>query len=287
MSRYKKLGLDYFPVNVDIDTDDKFQIIEAEHGLEAFAVIIKLMAKIYKEHGYYYPWTEREAKLFECKHHVDMQRLNVYMMSTFKEGIFDSEIHKSFGVLTSRGIQSRYFDAVKRRNDVYVYSEIILANKPSYVKYHSESMPIYGDLCIHDANMMSTSVHREEKRKSRVDKRKIYIGEKVTIIDHLNALTGSRYKPHTRQTSELIDDRLNDGYSVDDCLKVIDKKVDEWKGTDYERYLTPKTLFGDKFEIYHNQKIITGTKSNFKERDIPDEEFEQLNKELVNHKKPD
>ena len=37
-------------------------------------------------------------------------------------------------------------------------------------------------------------------------------------------------------------------------LKVIDIKTIDWKGTDYEKYLRPETLFGNKFESYLNTK---------------------------------
>ena len=49
--------------------------------------------------------------------------------------------------------------------------------------------------------------------------------------------------------------RLNEGYSLDDFKQVIEKKVNEWKGTEMEKYLRPETLFGTKFENYLNQKI--------------------------------
>ena len=33
---------------------------------------------------------------------------------------------------------------------------------------------------------------------------------------------------------------------------MIDKKCNEWLGTDMEKYLRPETLFGTKFESYLN-----------------------------------
>ncbi len=48
---------------------------------------------------------------------------------------------------------------------------------------------------------------------------------------------------------------MNEGYRLDDFRVVIDKKCNEWIGTEFERYLTPDVLFGTKFEKYLNQKI--------------------------------
>lgn len=64
------------------------------------------------------------------------------------------------------------------------------------------------------------------------------------------------YRPSNTKTISLIKARLREGFSFDDFKKVIDKKIKAWKGTSFEQYLTPFTLFGDKFEVYLNQKIV-------------------------------
>lgn len=58
LARPQKEGLEYFPLDVDMDQDDKVALIEAQHGLVGFGVVIKLLMKIYK-HGYFYEWTEK------------------------------------------------------------------------------------------------------------------------------------------------------------------------------------------------------------------------------------
>lgn len=71
----------------------------------------------------------------------------------------------------------------------------------------------------------------------------------------MNARCGTNYKPETKKTRELIQARLNEGFALEDFMTVIDKKADEWTGTEFERYLKPDTLFTNKFEGYLNQKI--------------------------------
>lgn len=73
------------------------------------------------------------------------------------------------------------------------------------------------------------------------------------VVDHLNKTAGTHYFASSRVTVEKIQARLRDGFSVDDCKKVIDIKTAEWKGTDMAKYLRPETLFGSKFESYLNQ----------------------------------
>ena len=77
------------------------------------------------------------------------------------------------------------------------------------------------------------------------------------IIQYLNDVCGTRYRYQTKGTQEHINARLKEGYTVDDFKMVIDKKFEEWHGTDMEKFLRPETLFAGKFESYLNQKIST------------------------------
>jgi uncharacterized phage protein (TIGR02220 family) len=72
-------------------------------------------------------------------------------------------------------------------------------------------------------------------------------------VNYLNQKAGTNYKPTTKTTQRLIDARLNDDFTDEDFITVIDKKVAEWRGTDMAKYLRPETLFGAKFESYLNQ----------------------------------
>lgn len=92
---------------------------------------------------------------------------------------------------------------------------------------------------------------QECKNVKNVKKTYIYIVKQV--IDYLNSKTGSKYKHTTRVTQNKIIARLNEGYKLNDFIVVIDKKYDEWKETEFEKFLRPETLFGIKFESYLNQ----------------------------------
>lgn len=125
MARPQKIGLDYFPLDVDIDQDDKVAIIEAQHGILGFAIIIKLLMKIYSE-GYYYDWTEKEQILFSRRVNVDINQVDVIIKDSIKWGMFDKELFDEHKILSSVGIQVRYLEAVKRRNKVEIAKEFLL-----------------------------------------------------------------------------------------------------------------------------------------------------------------
>lgn len=77
----------------------------------------------------------------------------------------------------------------------------------------------------------------------------------VTIIDYLNDMAGTHYRPQTNATVGLIKARMNEGFTVEDFKTVIGKKCYEWKNdSQYAKFLRPQTLFGNKFESYLNQR---------------------------------
>ena len=96
---------------------------------------------------------------------------------------------------------------------------------------------------------------REEKREKRKEKREKTTNKDIEdIINYLNLMTNSRYMLNNTKTINLIQNKLDNHYSIEDLRIVIDKKSKEWLNTDYEKYLRPETLFGNKFESYLNQK---------------------------------
>ena len=87
---------------------------------------------------------------------------------------------------------------------------------------------------------------------ARVDLAKMEIVREV--VKYLNDRTGKHYLPTTRLTQNKIIARINEGFTTEDFIRVIDVKAMEWMNTDREKYLRPETLFGTKFEGYLNQR---------------------------------
>jgi len=75
------------------------------------------------------------------------------------------------------------------------------------------------------------------------------------IISDLNLVLGTSYKHTSKQTQDLIQARLNDGFTVDD-FKVVHRKMLRSWGMDEKmvKYLRPITLYGNKFEGYLNMR---------------------------------
>ena len=75
------------------------------------------------------------------------------------------------------------------------------------------------------------------------------------IITYLNTKTNANYKASSKKTKDLIKARFNEGFQLEDFIKVIDIKAEEWRNDPFGvSILRPETLFGAKFESYLNQK---------------------------------
>ncbi len=94
----------------------------------------------------------------------------------------------------------------------------------------------------------------KEKEKENDKEKEIYI----PIISYLNEWAGTKFKATSKKTQQLIDARMNEGYTLDDFKTVIQKKCAKWKDDPKMcEYLRPETLFGNKFEGYLNEKIVS------------------------------
>ena len=121
-----KSGIDYFPL--DVVLDEKFDLIEAEYGLTGFGVIVRLLQEIYGKAGYYIEWTPEVALLFARKVGLGGNVVSEIVEASIRRGMFDREKYDKYHVLTSRGIQKRYFEAVSRRKVLEVDENILLVN---------------------------------------------------------------------------------------------------------------------------------------------------------------
>lgn len=164
MARPTKAGLDYFPLDVDIDQDDKIAIIEASHGIEGFAIVIKLFMKIY-DNGYYYEWGEKEQLLFVRRVNVDINRVNVIINDCLKWGIFDQNTYERTKILTSKGIQRRYLEATNRRKRVEIRRDLLLLD--------AEDINAYKNLIIVDINSQSDELMLTKNPQSKVKESKV------------------------------------------------------------------------------------------------------------------
>ncbi len=115
MARPVKQGLDYFPMDVDIFDDDKLIAVAVKFGAMGELLAVKLLCAIYRE-GYYLMWQERlKLKMMRCMPGITEDFLEQVVDTLVQYGLFDKTLFQSDGVLTSKGIQTRYFTSKRRK----------------------------------------------------------------------------------------------------------------------------------------------------------------------------
>ena len=106
MARPKKIGLEYFPL--DCQMDDKVEMLEAEHGLVGFAVYLKLLQHIYQtENGELDMSIVFRWKTLGKQLDMPVETLQAHVETMFMVGLFDRDAFAERQVLTSNGIQKR------------------------------------------------------------------------------------------------------------------------------------------------------------------------------------
>lgn len=257
MARPIAQGIDYFPLDVGFLRDIKVRKIIRACGISATPILIDLLGTIFRDEGYYMRWGEDEPFLIADEVGVSEGVVIETVKKAVQVDFFDANMFENHGILTSRGIQKRFFKAVERRKLICYDARFLLISVNDY----KNAVNVYNNSINVDNNEQSKvkeSKGKESKGKESIKKETNHAlaDASAVIIDFLNMMAGTAYKPSTAKTKRLINARLNEGFTIDDFKTVITKKCDEWLHSDMEKYLRPETLFGTKFEGYLNQSTV-------------------------------
>lgn len=181
MARQTKDGVDYFPLNTNTDGDIKFQIIEARYGIVGFGIILKIYQLIYGDKGYYCEWNELVAAISASKWScvefpTTEKQVSKVVREAARYGIFNEEMLEKYGILTSKGIQERYFEVAKRRLKVNVKNEYLLINAPT----NAENVNINSEnVNINPENVYRSTQRKEKERKGNKSKVNYTVKENI------------------------------------------------------------------------------------------------------------
>ena len=134
MARKGKIGLDYF--SHDTEFDNELEYILAVHKETGYYVYFRLLERLYKIYGYYYPADKKSIALLASKINVDIERLNVIINDCIEENLFNKEKYEVYSILTSVGIQRRFLDAVIRRKEILICEDYMLLDAVDIMSYN-------------------------------------------------------------------------------------------------------------------------------------------------------
>lgn len=126
MARPKEEGLKYFPFDIDFFNDEKIEAISGEFGIKGEIATIKLLCAVYRN-GYFIEWNEMlKMKLLKNLPGVSLDLLEQIINRLVKWEFFDKNLFDSVKILTSHGVQKRYFEAIRRRRQSKDYPYILI-----------------------------------------------------------------------------------------------------------------------------------------------------------------
>lgn len=240
MSRIYKQGLDFFPFDVDMFSDVKIRLVMSKYGVKGVYFTIYLLTEIYRN-GYYISWNEDTARLFSTgggvNGEISCSLANSIVIELVKRGFFDESIFNSFGVLTSRGIQKRYFKACERRKRVEAYEEYLLIDPSEFRNIHKLCLLCDSDSgCIHDVNINRENVNinrqnvdinsqrKEKKRKGEYREREDL---SISTYKSVQFYSNTFPSPTKRDADSLL--ILIKEYGDEDVLAALQRSIERKK----------------------------------------------------------
>ena len=158
MARPYKTGLDYFPFDVDFFRDEKILSIAKEFGPKGELCVIKLLCAVYRN-GYFIQWDDATRN----KMLMDMPCINKGLLEQIvgrlvRWGFFEHSLFNTAKVLTSIGIQKRYFSAIRGRKITKYDKYILVENGVSYKET---------GFLAQETGFLAQEIHKEKKKKEK------------------------------------------------------------------------------------------------------------------------
>ena len=241
MARPLKQGVDYFPLDVGFLQDIKVRRIMRACGTQSIPVLISLLANIYRNEGYFLRWDNDMPFLIADELGVSEGAVTATVDKAVQVEFFDANMFHNHGVLTSSGIQKRFFKITSRRKEVDYDARFLLKN----INVDNNEV----NVCNNPVNVVDNkqskvkeSKVKNSKKKSKKEKAvpedlaKTYAGENKELLEALTAFREMRQKikkPLTDYALKLALGKLDKLSQGDESLKVaiVNQSIENgWQG---------------------------------------------------------
>ncbi len=240
MARPIKQGLEYFPVDVNFFEDIKVRRIKKHCGIQSIPILIGILCSIYRDEGYYVGINEDLTFLIAEQFGVSEGAVEDTVRKAVSVEFFDPEMFHKYNILTSRGIQNRYFKAVSdcNRKSVKVTGDFLLVEVSSAINVINSP--------INSINYPDNpqSKEKESKEKKRKEEKHIATdkpsrGELFSWLDTLEISSELRLrveafiemrkkikKPLTLKALQLVMVRLSElSILEEDQIKILENSI--------------------------------------------------------------
>ena len=225
MSRPRKIGLDYFPVDTDIFDDFGIRILMSKFGADGFALYMYVLTRIYRDKGYYIEHTEDLELIASHDLGMSCEKVRQVLAYLFSRSLLvevASTLVTPVTVITSTGIQRRYQEAVKVRaskNNVEVKAEFWLL-KPEETESFIKVLP---SLSNSEKNAGFSEKNGDKSEKNTTKKRKVNKskGKENISISHGGAYFSDEGVNEAFKTYLTVRDEKLDGPQINTLIKKL------------------------------------------------------------------
>ncbi|RHA11728.1 DUF4373 domain-containing protein [Megasphaera sp. AM44-1BH] len=212
MARPTKQGLDYFPLDVGFLQNVKVRRIMRACGIQSIPVLISLLANTYCDEGYFLRWDSDMPFLIADELGVSEGAVTAVVDKATQVDFFNANMYQKYGVLTSDGIQKRFFEATARRTSVRYDARFLLINVSDY----KNLVNVYKNSINDDSNEQS------KVKESKVKKSSSTGGDGLT--DVINAYRKNIYPMPGEMDLEKLKAMTAD-FGSDIVVKAINRAV--------------------------------------------------------------
>ena len=216
MARPMKKGIDYFPFDVGFFEDKQIKVLKGKYGADGIIVYLYILCSVYRDKGYYLKFDED----FEYIAAADL------MMSSEKIGqiinflcgrslLLDNKLFTSDKVITSKGIQMRFQEAVRKRASktaVTVEQEYWVLKKDEtlpFIKVTQNSSYSEKNPCFSEKNYSFSgekSPKESKVKESKVKESKAENGAYARVISLLENTVGTLSERACEEVSMWIEE---------------------------------------------------------------------------------
>lgn len=252
-------GLYYFPFpcltiaekeidaldNLETNYFEAIQLIEDKFRLKGFAILIKLLQKIYSTNGYY--MFVSDNVILRLKREFALSNADDIISDVINEclriGIFSKTMYDAHNILTSNRIQADYLRAVRKRTIIDLQQEYLLPFSLSYLKKAEEKQKT--------AELLPKTAEDLNKGKGKIEKEKenevSYVEEGNNLVHSTEDFTSliNKFKNSTNKYTgdvhtlplgidmDLLIQKINNStflknannFTLKQCLKSYDKII--------------------------------------------------------------
>lgn len=212
MAGRPKKGIDYSSWSVDIfDSDTKIDKLIDAYGWTGFGIYFYLCQRAYKAEGYFYEWGYDDGASTARKMGggISSGTVRETVGYCLQIGLFEKRLFDGWGILTSKGIQRRFWTVLSERRVKKVYQEYWLLDDEEckgLVKVALNDVLQPTDIHLQPANDHSLIIKQSKVKNSNIYRPAAYADafDNQELEDAFQLFISFRNKKGDRLTDEQI-----------------------------------------------------------------------------------